>query len=296
MQPPTGGEIPSEVTVGRGETLFDVAERVRTPVRAIIELNRLEPPYALAVGSTLRIPPPVFYPVRQGDTLFGIARRFNIDPRSLANLNGFGLEAALAPGQRIALPSLARDQGVNPQASGPTPTGLAQANASRPTPPRQASDGTTPPPLTVSPPAPSQSDQQIASVGRGRFAWPVRGAVLSAFGPKGPGQRNDGVNIAGSAGQSVGAAAAGEVVFAGNLPGFGNLVLLKHDGGWVTAYAHLSKATVKMRDRVAQGQEVGLVGQTGMVDRPQLHFEIRYAANPGEKARPIDPAMLLPSA
>jgi murein DD-endopeptidase MepM/ murein hydrolase activator NlpD len=122
----------------------------------------------------------------------------------------------------------------------------------------------------------------------------VRGEVLSTFGPKGPGQRNDGLNIATAPGEAVKAAAAGEVAYAGELPGFGNLVLLKHPGGWVTAYAHLSKLEVKMKDRVAQGQEVGQAGQTGQVDRPQLHFEVRYASNPREKARPVDPSLLLP--
>ena len=107
--------------------------------------------------------------------------------------------------------------------------------------------------------------------------------MLSGFGPKGPGQRNDGVNIAATTGEDVHAAASGEVVFAGDLPDFGKLVLLKHPGGWVTAYAHLSKIAVKMRDAVAQGQPLGEVGQTGAVDRPQLHFEIRYAANPARQ-------------
>jgi len=72
-------------------------------------------------------------------------------------------------------------------------------------------------------------------------------------------------------------------------------VLLKHEDGWVTAYAHLSKIGVKMRDKVVQGQEVGLAGQTGLVDRPQVHFEIRYAENPRDKAKPVDPALLLPA-
>jgi murein DD-endopeptidase MepM/ murein hydrolase activator NlpD len=136
----------------------------------------------------------------------------------------------------------------------------------------------------------------VAVAGRGLFAWPVRGEVISGFGPKGPGQRNDGVNIAADAGASVKASAAGEVVFAGELPGFGKLVLLKHDGGWVTAYAHLSKVGVKMKERVSAGEEVGLAGQTGMVDRPQVHFEIRYASDPRARAKPVDPTLLLPSA
>jgi murein DD-endopeptidase MepM/ murein hydrolase activator NlpD len=135
----------------------------------------------------------------------------------------------------------------------------------------------------------------VAAAGRGKFSWPLKGEVISTFGPKGPGQRNDGVNIAADAGEAVHAAAAGEVVFAGELPSFGNLVLIKHPGGWVTAYGHLSKVEVKMRDSVAQGQEVGLAGQTGLVDRPQLHFEIRYADTPRARAKPVDPALILPA-
>ena len=85
------------------------------------------------------------------------------------------------------------------------------------------------------------------------------------------------------------------MVYSGNLvPGFGNLVLIKHEGGWVTAYAHLSKTLVKIKDRIAQGQDIGAVGKTGGVETPQLHFELRYAPSPKEKARPVDPALVMP--
>lgn len=150
---------------------------------------------------------------------------------------------------------------------------------------------TLPPLLDASPP----STTEAAALGQGRFAWPLRGVLISGYGDKAGGQRNDGLNIAASIGDSVKAAAAGEVVYAGDLvPGSGNLVLVKHPGGWVTAYAHLSRIEVKMRDPIAQGQEIGQAGQSGGVDRPQLHFEIRYARNPQLKAAPVDPAALLP--
>ena len=137
---------------------------------------------------------------------------------------------------------------------------------------------------------------QITTAGRGRFIWPLRGQVLSPFGDKGTGQHNDGVDIAAVPGSGVRAAAAGEVVYAGSsIPGFGNLVLVKHSGGWVTAYAHLDRIEVRMRDSVAQGDEIGQAGQTGAVDRPQLHFEVRYAPDPTEKARPVDPTLVLPA-
>jgi len=123
----------------------------------------------------------------------------------------------------------------------------------------------------------------------------VRGDVISGFGIKPGGQRNDGINLSGKDGDPVRAAAGGEVVYSGNLvPGFGNLVLIKHEGGWVTAYAHMASTSVKIKDRIAQGQTIGTVGRTGGVEASQLHFELRYAPSPKEKARPIDPALVMP--
>ena len=144
--------------------------------------------------------------------------------------------------------------------------------------------------------APAPSDAQVMAAGKGRFAWPVSGTILSTYGPKAGGQRNDGLDIAAAMGAPVLAAADGDVVYAGNqVPGFGNLVLIKHADGWVTAYAHLSRTEVKIKDHVSQGDEIGQAGQTGGVDQPQLHFEIRYAPSPRDKARPIDPGLVLPS-
>ncbi|MGC1300885.1 MAG: M23 family metallopeptidase, partial [Caulobacteraceae bacterium] len=140
------------------------------------------------------------------------------------------------------------------------------------------------------------SASDIATAGKGRFIWPLKGSILAPFGDRGPGQHNDGLDIAAQSGDSVRAAAAGEVVYAGSsIPGFGNLVLVKHAGGWVTAYAHLNRIEVRMRDTVAQGDEIGQAGQTGAVDRPMLHFEVRYAPQATEKARPVDPTLVLPA-
>jgi murein DD-endopeptidase MepM/ murein hydrolase activator NlpD len=142
---------------------------------------------------------------------------------------------------------------------------------------------------------PARSDSQVMAAGKGRFVWPVRGQILAAFGVQDVDKRNDGVDIRSPEGTAVHAAAAGEVVYAGDqVPGFGNLVLVKHADGWVTAYAHLAHVDVKMRDTVAQDQQIGEVGQTGGVGEPQLHFEVRYAATPVEKARPVNPLLVLP--
>jgi len=169
----------------------------------------------------------------------------------------------------------------------PPPPRTAPPAASRP-----QSGGFTPPPTASTT---SLTDAQIAALGKGRFLWPLRGEVLSDFGPKGTGQRNDGVNIRAPRGAPVRASAAGEVVYAGDqVPGFGNLVLIKHPDGWVTAYAHMSNVDVKIQQKVLQGQQIGEAGDTGGVSEPQLHFEIRYAPTPAERARPVSPTLLLP--
>lgn len=181
----------------------------------------------------------------------------------------------------------------------PTPTPAAPP-VTRPVPP-PVSRPSTPPPAAAPTPTPplaagsTPTDAQISSFGRGRFIWPVRGDLISDFGPKGTGQRNDGINIRVPMGEAVRAAAAGDVVYAGDqVPGFGNLVLIKHTDGWVTAYGHMSRVDVKMQQKVVQGQQIGQAGSTGGVSESQLHFEVRYAPTPQDRARPVDPKLVLP--
>jgi murein DD-endopeptidase MepM/ murein hydrolase activator NlpD len=138
---------------------------------------------------------------------------------------------------------------------------------------------------------------QVKAAGSGKFIWPVKGRILSGFGPKADGQRNDGINIAAPMNSAVDAAASGEVIYAGDvLREYGNLVLIQHPDGFVTAYGHLAKVNVKMKDKVSQGQEIGQVGDTGGVTQPQLHFETRYARTAADSpAPPVDPMLVLPN-
>jgi murein DD-endopeptidase MepM/ murein hydrolase activator NlpD len=217
----------------------------------------------------------------------------------LASLNGLSEHARLGSGDQIALPSSFHDHGPVAEELVRTPR-YASGYRGPPSAYVSSSETTaeiTPiPPAAPEPAAASLSDAEISALAHGRFIWPVKGEVLSKFGAKGVGVRNDGLDIRSPLGTVVRAAAPGDVVYAGDqIPGFGNLVLLQHADGWVTAYAHLAHMSVQMRQIVSQGEEIGQVGQTGGVTEPQLHFEVRYKAGAGEKAKPIDPLVVLPA-
>lgn len=132
------------------------------------------------------------------------------------------------------------------------------------------------------PPPNAPTVQSAVSYGSApSFAWPVSGRVISDFGVNGSGQRNDGINIAAPLGTPIRAAASGTISYAGNeLKGYGNLILIKHDDGYVTAYAHAESIVVNRGDTVSKGQIIGYAGTTGDVTTPQLHFEIRHGVQP----------------
>ena len=124
----------------------------------------------------------------------------------------------------------------------------------------------------------------------GKFIWPANGPLLSSFGSKGSGKVNDGIAIAAGAGTQFVAAGDGVVAYTGMaIPSLGNLILIDHGGGWVTAYGHADQIVVVRGQKVRAGQRLGEVGQTGLVDRPQLHFEVR------QNRKPIDPVKRLPA-
>ena len=274
------------------------------------------------------------YVAQGGDTLTAIAKRFNVTPKALAAENDLKIAATLKKGQKVRLPDGYKDRGplktttttTTRPAAPATPVAQAPVQSAVPTEkpaltpsapvPYTPGNRPVPPPATSYPrpaapiaalpvnPSPTRpiietsaapTEAEIIASGRGKFAWPLRGEVISDFGVKGTGQRNDGLNIRAAAGTPVLSAADGEVAYAGNqVPSFGNLVLVKHADGWVTAYAHLGSTDVKMRQPVAKGQQLGTVGSTGGVTEPQLHFEMRFAPTAKDKARPIDPDLVLP--
>ncbi|HEC14504.1 MAG TPA: M23 family metallopeptidase [Rhodospirillales bacterium] len=245
----------SAVVVGKGDTVYALSRRHRVSVRAIIEANDLRPPYLLSIGQRIELPRVREHVVARGETLSGIARRYGIGPYTLARANAIAAPYTIGVGQRLLLPG-APERKIQPQVRTKAPGKAKRRIVAR----------VRPPAAVPRPPARS---------GRG-FAWPVKGRVISRFGPKAKGLQNDGINIAAPRGAPVVAAENGVVAYAGNeLRGFGNLLLIKHSGGWVTAYAHNGRLLVKRGEKVKKGQNIATVGSTGSVDKPQLHFELR---------------------
>ena len=249
------------------ETLYAIARRSGVALRDLIVANGLQPPYRLRQDQRLKIPAVRYHRVVAGDTLYSISRQRGVSLYALARGNKMPPPYKIRLGQRLALPAsdtgaLAQSENTpeNKGAAVPTPRGKPKARH----------------PVTTQPPARAG----------GRFAWPVQGRVISRFGVKANGLHNDGINIAVKKGTPVRAADNGVVVYAGNeLRGFGNLVLLRHRGGWLTAYGHNQTLLVKVGDVVRRGQPIARSGSTGNITRPQLHFEIRRgrkAVNPAQ--------------
>lgn len=202
---------------------------------------------------------PQTYRVQKGDSVSKIAMKTGTTVSLLVRWNQLTPPYTIYPGQTLYLGD---------------PSGLPKINSKGPksvTIERVRSQSQTIPP----PPLVKRSE---------KFSWPLKGPLLSSFGQKDGGQQNDGINIAAKRGTKIRAADGGRVVYVGNeVKGFGNLVLIRHDAQWVTAYAHADQILVEKGDAVTSGEAIATVGQTGSVTRPQLHFEIRY------KGRPVEP-------
>jgi murein DD-endopeptidase MepM/ murein hydrolase activator NlpD len=274
------------VTVRPGETLARVAERTGSGAFAIAVANGLAPGAQPRAGQTLRIPGGRYHSVKPGETGLAIARAYRTDWRMVVLRNGLAAPYTLEVGDRLLIP--------------PAPTLEERAAANRldidellrgdrPARPRQAGRAAAPPPPAATAAAPRRGAPPAVTAPAPRLDWPLEGRILSTFGRKPGGRFNDGVNIAAVAGAAVRAAADGEVLYAGTgVAAFGGLILIRHEGGWVTAYAHNATLLVARGARVTRGQTIARAGATGAVTEPQLHFELRQGRTP------VDPLPHLP--
>lgn len=260
--------------VRRGDTVYSIARAHDVPLRSVIDTNGLRPPYEIRVGQKIAIPAGRFHVVQRGETVYGISRQYDVDTTSLTNLNRIPPPYTIKVGEKLQVPSRAAKT-ASAAASG------AAVPLARPVPGQ--------PPVASAPAATvSKSPLPAAPVAKGAFVWPVQGKILSTFGPKANGLHNDGINIAAGVGDPVKAAQSGVVAYSGNeLKGYGNLLLVRHSNGWITAYAHNSKLLVARGDTVARGQTISLAGNSGSVVTPQVHFEVRKGA------KALDPQTLI---
>lgn len=315
------GHSGTMIIVGTSDTLDILARRYNVTSAAILKVNGYKGPRALSPGQQLIIPRqtaaagistpiltapadkavtvtsavPSVHVVNRGDTLASIARRNHVPVSELAKANGINSQSQLMLGTKLTVP------GVKTMAAVPTgqPVGVtpAQPTVVASVSPTTTAVATVPPQSArlaqattkveeVSAVTPVKAAEVTGALPT--FRWPVRGKVITSYGAKTNGKVNDGINLAVPEGTPVKAAEDGVVAYSGNeLKGYGNLILVRHANGYVTAYAHASELMVKRGDTIKRGQVVAKSGQSGEVGSPQLHFEIRKGATP------VDPLQFL---
>ena len=224
--------------------------------------------------------PPSYYTVRKGDTLYSISWRYGMDYKDVARMNGIRSPYTIYVGQKIRFKPGSRSTSSS-RASSQTST----TRSVKPAPaPKPVAKPKTTSPKSQAKPAPAQ--QTFVGNQNLQWRWPTQGRVVSTYSNSSPGRK--GIDIAGKAGQSIIAAASGKVVYSGNsLPRYGNLLIIKHNDVYLSAYAHSDKLLVKEGEIVKAGQKIALMGRTG-TQRDQLHFEIR------RNGKPVDPIRFLP--
>ena len=289
---------PRQIIVQRGQTLSGIAHAYHVPMTVVAEANQLTPPYRILAGQALIIPAGELGQNGPAVAMAGPVSP-SLQPTPLA-------PTAMAPSPSISPPPPPPDRpplaastklaavAEEPIVSAPPKSGIS-ANPVRPAKPASAASvppapeqpsglPTAPGPTAAveAPPPPSHG---------GVFLWPVRGHVIEGFGAEADGTHNDGINIAAPRGAAIEAADGGIVAYAGNeLRGYGNLILIKHPGGWISAYAHCDRILVKTGQKVAPGQVIARVGASGNVSEPQLHFELRRDKKPVDPREYLAPA------
>lgn len=229
----------TEIVVKPGDTLYSLSRMYSIPVNDLAVMNKLSSPFELKVGKTIRVP-------------------------NLTSANVAAVPVAKETETvEVKSDALKTDKTEIKSGQTETKTPVQEQKKVVKTEKKISSD-------------PKKKLPKINSRSSSKFSWPVQGKVLSAYGAKNNGLFNDGINIAAAKGTAVKAAENGVVAYAGNeIKGMGNLIIVQHDSGWMTVYAHMDSMNVKRGTKVSVGQKIGTVGETGKVDSPQLHFEIR---------------------
>jgi murein DD-endopeptidase MepM/ murein hydrolase activator NlpD len=305
------------------ETLYLLAKKYQISTREIIDHNQLKAPYKLHKGDHIFIPQPQFHIVKKDETLFSISRLYNMGIDELISINNLTKPYGVKVGNKLQIANLEKNSSEKTTEKTSKNNEIANKNINSKSPQisniksasnldknendQQISKADEKNIATST--NTSQSDLQVESSTSNNksenmaisekiddkkniFSWPVRGSVVSKFGPKKGGLYNDGINIKAKEGASVGCAEDGIVAYAGNeLKGYGNLIIVKHAGGWITAYAHLKEFNVSRGQKILKAQKIGSVGNTGNVSFPQLYFGLRKgreALNPQDYLKSLN--------
>lgn len=277
---------PPGVRVRRGDTLYSLSQKYDVPLEAIMAENNLNSA-TISIGQYLKFPSHSIHKVRAGDTLYSLAKKYDLSVETIAHDNNLKKPYTLKVGDRLKISSWYSwtDEEESPR-SATAKTVKGKKTASRQS--AQNAAQTAGKQAAGSQKASSKKAAKTAyrapknvqipkSQSKKKFAWPIKGKIIADYGAVKGTTRNDGINIAGKVGSAIKAAEGGTVAYAGDeLRGYGNLVLLKHKDGWITAYAHNDKLLVKKGDVVQKGQTIAKMGKSGGVSSPQLHFEVRY--------------------
>ncbi len=289
-------EIKDKIEVLEGETLYGIAKKNSVSTRELIEVNNLKAPYIVKAKTILKLPAPRFHEVRDGETIYSVARSKAMKVDDLILINNLKFPFVIHPGDTLKIHGFDQNNSTQNQSAqaqedeflrnqNSTKKDLPEKNSAKK--PEFAADK-----AKLATKQQSKREQNSDEPGfidrsidkNSHFSWPLYGKIISNFGPKSGGLYNDGINIQADAGEAVRVAQEGTVAYVGNeLKGYGNLIIVKHADGWLTAYAHLKNSSVNKGQKVKKGQKIGLVGSTGKVAFPQLYFGLRRgndAVNP----------------
>jgi len=319
------------IRVGTGDTLYSISRANGIRVEDLAAANGIRFPYHVRFGQRIKLPgaapktianraqdlqratrPVAYAPVpaassahvvQPKETLYSVSRQYRINVKDLAAANGLTLSSGLQIGQRLTIPNGPVSARRIAAVGGPLVPVTAKRAVKRPlTRVAVAQPTLLPVPALATAPVATQNVAVLPARDTGalaeppsraarQFRWPVRGRLISRFGPQADGGRSDGVNISVPVGTSVKAAENGVVAYAGSeLKGYGNLILIRHAGDWVTAYAHNSEILVERGATVSRGQIIAKAGKSGSVSKPQVHFQVRKGA------KAVDPLIYLEGA
>ena len=236
--------------VRKGDNLFSISRRFNISIQELIKVNKIQEPYKIFPNQSIFIPLNQMHKIVKGETLYSISRYYETTVFTLAKYNNIKNINNIKVGKELIIPK--RSEKIKKIETKKWDSNFKKKKIE------------------------NSKIVVLRDKKTSKFIWPVKGKLLSKYGKSKEGFYNDGINIDSKKGTKVMSSQAGKVIYCGNeIPGYGNLILIKHSKNWITAYAHLNEVFTEKGKKVSKGEIIGSVGNTGNVRSPQLHFEIR---------------------